>query len=259
MQQAREDQDAGRDHAAQHRLLDGRRGLRGALPRDAPGHARERVRRARQQGPLRHGLRARRGRQRDLRRALLAAPARLHRPRCCAPATRPTSTSSTAYMGYRTCYYRTFAVGSASRPRWSTPTSAAATILDEAIALIRPGATTAEVVEVWPARRGVRLPRRGGGVRAPVRARRRPLDLGEAGLQPARLARPPRDDRGGDGLRARDLLAGDRRLVGGADRGAARRHARRLRGDHALPRGGAARRRRAASTRSAARCRPSAR
>ena len=45
MQQARDDQDAGRDHAAEHRLHDGRRRLRGALPRDAAGHARERVRR----------------------------------------------------------------------------------------------------------------------------------------------------------------------------------------------------------------------
>ena len=41
-----DDQDAGRDHAAEHGLHDGRRRLRGALPRDAAGHARERVRRA---------------------------------------------------------------------------------------------------------------------------------------------------------------------------------------------------------------------
>ena len=81
MQQARVDQDAGRDPAPQPRVHDGRRRLRGALPRDAPGLPRERVRRARQQGPVRDGLRAGRGRQRDLRRALLAPPARLHRPR----------------------------------------------------------------------------------------------------------------------------------------------------------------------------------
>jgi Xaa-Pro aminopeptidase len=55
-----------------------------------------------------------------------------------------------SYQGYRTCYYRTFAVGSASsalidaykRCRY---------YLDAAIALIRPGATTADVVSVWPA------------------------------------------------------------------------------------------------------------
>ena len=48
-----------------------------------------------------------------------------------------------------------------------------------------------------PARRGVRVPRRGGGLRAPVRARRRALDLGEADLQPPRLVRLSGDDRGG--------------------------------------------------------------
>ena len=39
------DQDPGRDHAAEHGLRDGRRRLRGALPRDEARHARERVRR----------------------------------------------------------------------------------------------------------------------------------------------------------------------------------------------------------------------
>ena len=81
MQAGARDQDAGRDHAAQHRVHDGRRRLRGALPGDAARDARERVRRARQQGALRHGLGVRRGRQRDLGRALQPAPARLHRPR----------------------------------------------------------------------------------------------------------------------------------------------------------------------------------
>ena len=74
------DQDPGRDHAAEHGLHDGRRRLRGALPGDEARHARERVRRAREQGALRHGLGVRRGRERDLGRALQPAPARLHRP-----------------------------------------------------------------------------------------------------------------------------------------------------------------------------------
>src|SRR5881392_3505647 len=54
-----------------------------------------------------------------------------------------------SFMGYRTCYYRTFAVGSASaalvdaykRCRY---------YLDAAIALIKPGVMTDEVVSVWP-------------------------------------------------------------------------------------------------------------
>src|SRR5919205_1145077 len=54
-----------------------------------------------------------------------------------------------AYNGYCTCYYRTFAVGSASRALVDAY-KRCRDILDHAIALIRPGVTTAEVVEVWP-------------------------------------------------------------------------------------------------------------
>jgi len=54
-----------------------------------------------------------------------------------------------AYNGYRTCYYRTFAVGSASRALIDAYTRCR-DILDRAIAAIRPGVTTAEVVEIFP-------------------------------------------------------------------------------------------------------------
>ncbi len=54
-----------------------------------------------------------------------------------------------SYMGYRTCYYRTFAVASASRPLVDAY-KRCRYYLDAAIALIRPGATTGEVVSVWP-------------------------------------------------------------------------------------------------------------
>jgi Xaa-Pro aminopeptidase len=54
-----------------------------------------------------------------------------------------------SFMGYRTCYYRTFAVGSASRALVDAY-KRCRYYLDAAIALIRPGVTTAEVVEVWP-------------------------------------------------------------------------------------------------------------
>ena len=54
-----------------------------------------------------------------------------------------------AYNGYRTCYYRTFAVGSASRGLVDAY-KRCRDILDHAISLIRPGVSTAEVVEVWP-------------------------------------------------------------------------------------------------------------
>ena len=54
-----------------------------------------------------------------------------------------------AYNGYRTCYYRTFVVGSGSRAQHEAYRRCRE-ILDDAISLIRPGATTAEVVEVFP-------------------------------------------------------------------------------------------------------------
>jgi Xaa-Pro aminopeptidase len=52
-------------------------------------------------------------------------------------------------MGYRTCYYRTFAIGSASRAQVDAYVRCR-DYLDAAISLIRPGVTTADVVQVWP-------------------------------------------------------------------------------------------------------------
>jgi Xaa-Pro aminopeptidase len=55
-----------------------------------------------------------------------------------------------SYNGYRTCYYRTFAVGSASRALVDAY-KRCRDILDHAISLIRPGVTTADVVgEAFP-------------------------------------------------------------------------------------------------------------
>ena len=177
---------------------------------------------------------------------------------CCARATRRTSTSCTA----------TWATARATTAR-SRSASASPALVD---AYKRCRYYPRRGDRDDPARRhhrrgvsrvaegaGVRLPRRGGRVRAPVRPRRRAVDLGEADLQPAGLARPSRGDRGGHGVRARDLLARHRRLVGGADRGAAGGHRRRLRGHHALPGRGPDDRRQATTTRSADRCRSSAR
>ncbi|MCY0877528.1 MAG: Xaa-Pro peptidase family protein [Firmicutes bacterium] len=54
-----------------------------------------------------------------------------------------------SYMGYRTCYYRTFAVGSASQAMVDAYKRCRA-ILDESIAMVKPGVTTAEIVSRWP-------------------------------------------------------------------------------------------------------------
>ena len=64
-----------------------------------------------------------------------------------------------SFMGYRTCYYRTFNVGRAT-PVQHDAYKKAREWLDNAIALIKPGVSTDRVCSVWPKARRVRLPRR---------------------------------------------------------------------------------------------------
>ncbi len=54
-----------------------------------------------------------------------------------------------SYMGYRTCYYRTFAVGSAS-PALVDAYKRCREYLDMAIAIMKPGITTADIASLWP-------------------------------------------------------------------------------------------------------------
>jgi len=54
-----------------------------------------------------------------------------------------------SYMGYRTCYYRTFNVGRATAAQRDAYKQCRAW-LDAAIALIRPGMSTDKVASVWP-------------------------------------------------------------------------------------------------------------
>jgi Xaa-Pro aminopeptidase len=54
-----------------------------------------------------------------------------------------------SHLGYRTCYYRCFAVGSASRAQRDAYVRCRE-YMDQAIALVKPGATTADIVSVWP-------------------------------------------------------------------------------------------------------------
>src|SRR5688572_1143671 len=54
-----------------------------------------------------------------------------------------------SHLGYRTCYYRCFAVGSASGAQRDAYVRCRE-YMDQAIALVKPGATTADIVSVWP-------------------------------------------------------------------------------------------------------------
>jgi Xaa-Pro aminopeptidase len=62
-----------------------------------------------------------------------------------------------AYNGYRTCYYRCFAVG------WSTPSqrdayAKAREWIDAAIEMIKPGVSTDQVARLWPTAEAIGLP-----------------------------------------------------------------------------------------------------
>ena len=54
-----------------------------------------------------------------------------------------------SYNGYRTCYYRTFAVGSAS-PAMVDAYKRCRDYMDAAISIVKPGVTTADIVKLWP-------------------------------------------------------------------------------------------------------------
>jgi Xaa-Pro aminopeptidase len=54
-----------------------------------------------------------------------------------------------SFNGYRTCYYRTFAIGSASQAQVDAY-KRCRDYLDAAISLVKPGVSTADVVKVWP-------------------------------------------------------------------------------------------------------------
>jgi len=54
-----------------------------------------------------------------------------------------------SFMGYRTCYYRTFCVGGASQDQIDAYKTCRQW-LDDAIELVRPGATTDQIAAVWP-------------------------------------------------------------------------------------------------------------
>jgi Xaa-Pro aminopeptidase len=62
-----------------------------------------------------------------------------------------------SFMGYRTCYYRTFNVGYAT-PAQIDAYKRCREWLDAAIELVRPGATTDEIAAAWPTAEEIGLP-----------------------------------------------------------------------------------------------------
>jgi len=62
-----------------------------------------------------------------------------------------------SFMGYRTCYYRTFNVGGVSSPQLDAY-KRCREWLDAAIALVGPGMTTDRIAEVWPTAKELGFP-----------------------------------------------------------------------------------------------------
>jgi Xaa-Pro aminopeptidase len=62
-----------------------------------------------------------------------------------------------SFMGYRTCYYRTFCVGGATRSQLDAYKQCREW-LDNAIELVRPGVTTDQIAAVWPSAEDLGFP-----------------------------------------------------------------------------------------------------
>ena len=123
-----------------------------------------------------------------------------------------------AFNGYRTCYYRTFAVGRATSAHRDAYKKARE-LIDSAIAMVKPGVTTDQIAALWPTAQefGFSL------TRAPRH-------------QSPQLFGEPRRDRTGDGVRSGDVLASQRRSLCCTNRRRAGRHRDRCGIAHALPR-----------------------
>ncbi len=147
------------------------------------------------------------------------------------------------FVGYKTCYYRTFVVGSATDAQRDAYTKAREWI-DASIELMRPGDRDRPGRQGVAQGRGVRVRERDGVLRPPVRAQRGPVPPRAADHQPPQLPRASRGAQGGHGHRARDVLPGQGRVLGRADRGGGRDHGRRAAGHHEVPLARAVRRQR---------------
>ena len=221
-----EDQDGAGDRAARPVGGARRRGLRGDLPDAATRRVRARDRRARAPAAVRDGLGAGRGGQRCLRRPLQPAPPRLLGQ---APATGDQAFFDIihSFMGYRTCYYRTFNVGGVNHAQLDAYKQCREW-LDSAIALVRPGMTTDRIAEVWPTAEELGFPDEetcfglqfGHGIG---------VGLYESPMISAFIPSTPHRAGGGHGLCARDVLRGDRRSLRRTDRGGGRGDGDRLR------------------------------
>ncbi len=141
-----------------------------------------------------------------------------------------------SFMGYRTCYYRTFNVVRATDSQRDAYKKAREW-LDNAMARIKPGAMTSHICEAFPKAGEFGFPdemsafglqfAHGLG----LALHERPI-ISRVGLDGS-----PDRNQGRHGVRDRDLLSGDRRLFRRPHRGRGCRHRQGLPGDLAVPGG----------------------
>ncbi len=144
-----------------------------------------------------------------------------------------------SFMGYRTCYYRTFNVGRAT-PVQHDAYKKAREWLDNAIELIKPGRQHRPDLQVLPTAPEFGFPDEMSAFGLQFAPRPRPRAARAADHLARGLDGPSDRDQGRHGVRDRDLLPGDRRLFGRAHRGGGRGHRQGLPRDHAVPGRGAA-------------------
>ena len=139
-----------------------------------------------------------------------------------------------SYMGYRTCYYRTFTVGSATKAQHDAYKKARQW-MDGAIAMLKPGVSTDKVAKSIPEEHRDRVRDRNVGVRPQLLPRPGTGPARAAAHLAAEFAEGPVRAQGRDGVRGRDVLPGDGRRIGRAHRGRSRADAGRREGHHAFP------------------------
>ena len=144
-----------------------------------------------------------------------------------------------SYMGYRTCYYRTFTVGSATKPQIDAYKKAREW-MDRAIAMLKPGVTTDQVAKAFPKSTGDRLRDRDVGIRPQFLPRPGPGSARAAAHFAAQLAEGPVRTEGRHGVRGRDVLSGEGWRVRRAHRGRSGADAEWGQGHHAVPGAGIA-------------------
>ena len=144
-----------------------------------------------------------------------------------------------SFMGYRTCYYRTFNVGRAT-PAQHDAYKQAREWLDNAIARIKPGASTAHICEVFPKAAEFGFPDELSAFGLQF-AHGLGLDLHERPIISRVVSMDhPTEIKEGMVFAIETYCAGDRRLFGGTHRGGGRGHRQGLHADLAVPGRGAA-------------------